>query len=104
MTSINSDMKCKIRIYSMSDLINSKYEHHNPKQFMGNNPAMHHPDVSIAEVITKVTISQVYKNEGENPIEAIRLINLTNKLWKPAEKSGKKVKSGMLLVVEFKLR
>jgi protein TonB len=35
--------------------------------------------------------------------EAIRLIRLTNKRWKAAVNSGKKVKSRMVLSVEFKL-
>ncbi|NQT78370.1 MAG: TonB family protein [Bacteroidetes bacterium] len=55
-------------------------------------------DGSVSEVQILSSTDIVFEQE------AIRLIKLTSKHWKPAINSGKKVKSGMLLAVEFKLR
>ena len=55
-------------------------------------------DGSVTEVQILSSTDKIFEQE------AIRLVNLTNKHWKPAENSGKKVKSRMVLAVEFKLR
>lgn len=55
-------------------------------------------DGSVTEVQILSSTDKVFEQE------AIRLVNLTNKHWKPAENSAKKVKSRMVITVEFKLR
>jgi len=52
-------------------------------------------DGSISEVRV------ISSTDGVFDQEAIRLINLTNKKWKPSRQSGSKVKSRMILEVAF---
>ena len=56
------------------------------------------PDGSIIEVRVIGSSDKIFEQE------ALRLVNLTNKKWKAALQSGKKVKSRMILEVAFSLK